>query len=121
SEVRDLTWLRTDGEQMSDEEWEAGWHRALGVRLGGDALGEVDENGDLLVDDTLLLLFNAHVEPVRFRLPGDDGDEWEVLVDTSCAGFDTGVQHAAAGTVLLTDRSMLVLCLRAGDAGASPE
>jgi isoamylase len=121
SEVRDLTWLRTDGEQMSDEEWEAGWHRALGVRLGGDALGEVDENGDLLVDDTLLLLFNAHVEPVRFRLPGDDGDEWEVLVDTSCAGFDSGVQHAAASTVLLRDRSMLVLRLRDGDAGASPE
>lgn len=122
SEVRDLTWLRTDGEQMSDEEWEAGWHRALGVRLGGDALGEVDENGDLLVDDTLLLLFNAHVEPVRFRLPGDEGDEWEVLVDTSCAaGFDTDVQHAAASTVLLRDRSMLVLRLREGGAGASPE
>jgi hypothetical protein len=40
----------------------------MGVRFAGDALHEVDEDGDLLEDDTLLLLLNAHTEAVDFQL-----------------------------------------------------
>jgi isoamylase len=110
SDVRDLTWLRPDGEQMTDEEWAAGWNRVLGVMLAGDALGEVDENGDLVVDDTLLLLMNANTGPVEFRLPPHEGGRWEVLVDTSRPdGVQTGEVHAPGAVAALPDRSLLLL------------
>jgi isoamylase len=109
SEVRDLTWLRPDGEIMSDEEWDAGWVRSLGVRLAGEALNEVDEDGNLLEDDTLLLLLNAHTEAVDFTLPGEEGIEWEVLVDTCAHDGRASARHRAGAVVPLCDRALLLL------------
>jgi len=114
SDVRDLTWLRPDGAPMSDEDWEASWTRAMGVMLGGDALGEVDENGELVIDDTLLLIMNAHVEPVTFRLPGNHGAKWRVVANTAegVVHLDAdGERHDAGGAVKLPDRSLLLLTL----------
>jgi isoamylase len=109
SDVRDLTWLRSDGEPMTDEEWEADWLRTLGVRFGGDALGEVDENGELLEDDTLLLLMNAHTDDVEFRLPGEQAVVWDVLVDTSRPDGRSDARHEAGSAVCLCDRSLMLL------------
>jgi isoamylase len=109
SNVRDLTWLSPNGEQMSDAEWEAGWVRALGVCFAGDALGEVDEHGALLEDDTLLLLLNAHTEPVPFRLPGGEDRVWEVLVDTGAPDGRSDARYAAGAVVQLCDRGLLLL------------
>ncbi|MGZ3600355.1 MAG: glycogen debranching protein GlgX [Ktedonobacterales bacterium] len=84
SEVKDITWLGPDGVEVSDELWDAGWVRIVGMRIGGDALGEVDEHGIPVEDDTLLILMNAHAEPSPFVLPdgGPQGGRWQVLVDT---------------------------------------
>jgi isoamylase len=109
SDVRDLTWLNPSGEQMSDDDWEAEWTRILGVRFAGDALGEVDENGELLEDDTLLLLMNAHTEPVPFRLPGADGVVWDVLVDTARDDGRSDARYEAAAVVQLCDRGLMLL------------
>jgi glycogen operon protein len=110
SDVPDVTWLRPDGRAMTDDEWGAGWNRSMGVMLGGEALGEVDENGDLVVDDTLLLLINAHTQAVQFHLPGETDEQWDVLIDTSRAdGIETGERHAAGAVVSLADRSLLLL------------
>jgi isoamylase len=94
---------------MTDDEWVAGWVRTLGVRFGGDALHEVDENGDLLEDDTLLLLMNAHTEPVDFQLPGGDGVSWEVLVDTCAPDGRSTARHEAGSRVPICDRALLLL------------
>ncbi|HSJ07133.1 MAG TPA: glycogen debranching protein GlgX [Longimicrobiales bacterium] len=109
SGVRDLTWLRADGEKMTDAEWHAGWVRTMGVRLAGDALVEVDEDGDLMYDDTLLLLLNAHTGAVDFRLPGEPGVVWEVLVDTSATDGRSTDRHDAGSTIPLCDRSLMLL------------
>ena len=57
------------GEEMTDEAWNAGFVKCLGVRLAGDLIGDVDERGEPIVGDTLLLLLNAHHEPIPFTLP----------------------------------------------------
>jgi glycogen operon protein len=112
SDVCDLTWLRPDGQPMTDAEWAAGWNRAMGVMLAGDALGEVDEAGSLVVDDTLLLLLNAHTQPVDFTIPAHHGGSWEVLIDTAKSeGVEKGSSHAAGSVVTLSDRSLLLLRL----------
>jgi len=65
SEVKDLSWFRPDGHEMTDQDWANAHTRCLALRLSGDAIEEVDAHGQPIVDDTLLLLLNAHHEPAR--------------------------------------------------------
>jgi glycogen operon protein len=53
------------------------------VFLGGEAMQEVDERGRRVTDDSFLLLFNAHHDPIPFTLPDYDASGWLALVDTS--------------------------------------
>jgi glycogen operon protein len=110
SEVKDLTWFRSDGGEMTEEDWAAGWQRTLGLRLG-DVLGEVDERGDIVTDDPLLLLLNAHHEPLSFRMPGDMPDaRWEVVVDTDKPSERRSSRHVdASEAVEMAPRSVMLL------------
>jgi glycogen operon protein len=109
---RDVVWLRPDGEEMAEEEWDTPWTRALGMRLAGGPQDEVDHLGQPIRDDALLLLLNGHWEPVPFTLsaPSEQG-KWRVLLDTSkddvsqSTGMDEGgktYQLEARSLVLLT-------------------
>ncbi|HEX3034291.1 MAG TPA: glycogen debranching protein GlgX, partial [Thermodesulfobacteriota bacterium] len=69
SEVKDLTWFRPDGKEMTEEGWSNPETRCFGLRLAGDAIDEFDERGNRIVDDTLLILLNSHYESVPFVLP----------------------------------------------------
>src|SRR5581483_796708 len=42
SEVKDLSWFRPDGKELTPEDWNVGYARCLGLRLAGDAIEEVD-------------------------------------------------------------------------------
>ena len=84
SEVKDVAWFRPDGKEMTDEDWDKGFVRSLALRLAGDAIEETDEKGRRLVDDTLLILLNAHHEPLDFTLPAHKrGVRWQSVLDTS--------------------------------------
>ncbi len=84
SDVKDLTWYRADGQEMDDDDWQNPYVHTLGLRLAGDAIGEVDPRGRRIVDDTLLILLNAYWEPLDFILPDHPGSTaWEVVFDTT--------------------------------------
>ena len=56
--------------------------------LNGELINEVDEDGDMIKDDILLVLVNSFWEQVRFKLPNTElAATWEVLVDTSESQF----------------------------------
>jgi isoamylase len=83
SEVKDVTWFRLDGAEMSEADWQNDSARTLTVRLAGDQIDEVDERSHRILDETLLILFNAHHEPLPFTLPQQRRQtEWELLLDT---------------------------------------
>ena len=111
-EVKDLTWLRSDGNEMSAEDWGA-FTRCFGIRIAGDALDEVDELGERIVDDVFLALFNAHHEPVPFSLPPHRaGARWAALLDTRHPEGDVRRRPLRAGeTYELESRSMALLRL----------
>ena len=108
SDVSDISWHQPDAQPMTDQEWDAPWVRTLGIVLGGDGLDEYDEEGTRIIDDTMLLLFNAHAEPVPFTLPGDaENEEWELILDTRTPEFlNDGPRHAAASVFDLESRSI---------------
>ncbi len=83
SAVKDLSWLRPDGTEMTEEEWSNWQSRCLGLELAGDAIEEVDDEGLPLRDDTFLILLNASDEAVPFLLPNHQPRiEWEPCLDT---------------------------------------
>ena len=93
---------------MSDEDWDAGFVKCLGVRLAGDLIGDVDERGEPIIGETLLLLLNAHHEPIVFKVPPAKTEQfWERLLDTAESGE---LQPAKVETTYqLQGRSLAVL------------
>ncbi|HXX84930.1 MAG TPA: glycogen debranching protein GlgX [Casimicrobiaceae bacterium] len=117
SEAKDIVWLKPDGTEMTTEEWNQDFARCLGVYLSGVALGETDARGNPVRDDDFVVLFNAHHEPLPFRLPSYGAADWVAIVDTA---RDDGLAapdgaFAPASTYPLDGRS-LVLLTRAGSA-----
>ncbi|HKA06859.1 MAG TPA: glycogen debranching protein GlgX [Gemmataceae bacterium] len=103
--IRDVSWFSPTGKEMSDQDWKA-YVRCIGMRLAGDVIGEVTDRGEPIVGDTLLVLMNAHHEPIPFTLPQTKADHsWELLYDTADdvagpAGFSGDDQYQ------LRDRSL---------------
>ena len=82
--IQDISWFEPSGQEMTEEAWNTGYARCLGVQLAGDLIGEVDERGEDIVGDTMLLLLNAHYEAIPFALPATwEGEVWERLLDTA--------------------------------------
>jgi glycogen operon protein len=68
---------------MTDEAWNADFVRSVGMLLPGNAIEEVDERGEPIMGDTLLVLLNAHNDKVPFTLPALDPDQqWQRVFDT---------------------------------------
>ncbi len=71
SNIDDIVWLRPDGQPMTEHDWHTGYARTLGVYLNGEGIPERDPLGARVVDDSFLLLFNAHHHATTFTLPSE--------------------------------------------------
>ncbi len=82
-EIQDVAWYRPDGQQMTEDEWNAGWVRCLALRLSGQTVDDVDGYGNPIRDDSFLLCLNPHHEHIQFYIPPCTlSCEWEVILDT---------------------------------------
>ncbi len=112
--VKDIFWLRPDGEEMARKEWDQHHARCLGLLMHGDAIEEHDERGRRIRDDSFLLCLNADSRSVAFRMPRHVGiARWGVEIDTCFADgkrpdrrtFNTGENYP------LQERSTVLLRL----------
>jgi glycogen operon protein len=103
----DVWWMRPDGRRMTRRDWENTDARAIGVFLNGDEVQMEARRGEELLDDSFLLLFNAHYEDISFRLPARRfGTRWEVELATGGYSADRFVPGAE---VDIEARSVVVL------------
>jgi glycogen operon protein len=124
SHIKDLTWFHPNADEISDEEWENEKFYAFGLLLAGNAIPETDERGNRVIDDTLLILFNAAPDPCTFTLPDEptlhlsngeweesDRQQWELVLDTREALPQPGKErlHVNA-TYSLAPRSLALFC-----------
>jgi len=120
SEVKDISWLRPDGQAMTDEDWNKGSVRSLMLRLAGDAIVETDAKGRAIVDDTLLILLNAHDTPLPFTLPAHKrGVRWQQLLDTDAKGVSPKYVTVLKGGERYEVEARSVRVLRLVPAGAT--
>jgi isoamylase len=102
---KDLMWIRPDGEEMTERDWQNQRNTTLGALVNGDATDDTDERGRPIRDDTMLLLTNAGDSDVRFTLPQIAATgRWGELIDTSretLRAIDTGWVELAPHSLML--------------------
>jgi glycogen operon protein len=107
SEVKDVAWLEPSGREMSDVAWNSGFVRCLGMLLAGDQISELGDHGQPVDGDTLLLLLNAHHEPIPFTLPRPANGWWDLVFDTAKGDADE-VCYSVGDVYQLADRSVVM-------------
>ncbi|WP_233151420.1 glycogen debranching protein GlgX [Mycobacterium lehmannii] len=106
----DIAWFAPDGSEMSDEDWETGYAKSIAVYLNGNGIPDRDVRGQRIVDDSFVLCFNAHYEPLDFVMPEKRfGDSWIAVIDTAADDGDEPTPVDAGQKVQVAARSVLVL------------
>src|SRR5437763_3552476 len=107
SGLPDVWWFRPDGRRMTQKDWNREDARALGCFLNGAEIPSHAPTGEESVDDSFLLLFNAHFESVPFTLPTRRfGARWAFELATGEGPEGT---IPARAEVRVEDRSLIVL------------
>ncbi|MCB7138094.1 glycogen debranching protein GlgX [Cellulosimicrobium marinum] len=109
AELPDIEWLDITGSRMDQADWDAAYARSVMVFLNGDAIPETDRRGEPIVDDSFLLLLNAHHDVLEFTVPAAQyGESWSVVLDTD-GTTQTGDELRPGDVVPVTGRSTIVL------------
>jgi glycogen operon protein len=113
SEVDDIAWFTPGGEEMAEEHWGEGFSKSMAVFLNGEGIRYRDLCGERIIDDSFLVLFNAHYEAIHFVLPGAKwGKAWQRLIDTEKGGFVEDQKPYLPKKKVLVDNRSLVLLMR---------
>jgi isoamylase len=108
SHFKDLAWYRPDGTEMAPADWEKPFVRSLAFLLGGDAISTPDERGQRIIGAGLLVLLNAHHEPVKFTVPPPpEGHQW--VLEFYTAEDERGPEPLQSTSFELIGRSLAVL------------
>jgi isoamylase len=104
--VKDLTWLRPDGKEMTETDWDDSTNHVLGMLILGEATDEVDERGRRLVGEAILLLTNGGARSRPFTLPQlETPGAWVEVLNTAHPNPRTVRQ----GKVSLVAHSLMLL------------
>ncbi len=105
----DIAWFAPVGSEMTDEDWVSGFAKSIAVYLNGQGIPDLDVRGRRVTDDSFLLCFNAHHEPLEFAMPAAEfGRAWLPVINT--ANDDDARESVTAGAKIeVADRSVLVL------------
>jgi glycogen operon protein len=110
----DLVWFRPDGCPMSDENWFDDSARSLGMWIDGSESLSRTRDGELVSDDSWLLLLHAGADPIEFTLPSERyGDDYEPVLDTSSPDGKPAEPEPLDPGETLTAKPRSLLLLRA--------
>jgi glycogen operon protein len=94
SGLKDVTWLRVDGGEMTEQDWKDPNLPAIGMLINGSATDEVNDRGHPVHDDTLLLVLSNSPNDLAFKLPELAARGiWAELVNTARAELTLLKEH----------------------------
>ncbi|MGK7924819.1 MAG: glycogen debranching protein GlgX, partial [Spirulina sp.] len=111
SGVQDITWFDSEGEEMTEKQWQQEFIKTISICLNGEELDAPSETGNRIIGNTFLLCFNTYHEPIDFTLPeGLQKWQWQVVIDTTEAHFiNAGKIYTSDEIIPVTERSIVVL------------
>jgi isoamylase len=113
--VSDIAWFTPSATEMSEQDWQMGFAKSLGVFLNGRAIPTPNERGERIHDESFYVMFHAGHEPLEFTLPDDKwGSEWQVIIDTTIddepfIDEGDGPVHDAGATLTVQPWSLVLL------------
>ncbi len=107
----DVWWFRPDGRRMTQADWSRGDAFTLGAFLNGAEIPTLTADGEPVVDESFIVLFNAWRDPVTFVLPpARFGRRWAHELCTGEPELEpNGTTHPARARVPLQGRALRVL------------
>jgi isoamylase len=105
--VKDVSWIRPDGAEMTLEDWGNPKNHILGMLIPGEASDDVDERGRPNQGQSLLLLLNGSNRSHKFSLPAlPQKGHWQEVVNTAQA-----TQRIQKGSgINVAPHSLVLLC-----------
>jgi isoamylase len=106
----DIAWFTPDSREMTEEDWEAGFGKSVAVFLNGEGIPDRNARGERVVDDSFIMIFNAHDGSIDFTLPPPEwGAKWEIVLDTATPQLAEPAPAAAQSLLTVEARSLCVL------------
>jgi glycogen operon protein len=106
----DVAWFTPDSREMTEEDWEAGFGKSVAVFLNGEGIPDRNARGERVVDDSFIMIFNAHDGSIDFTLPPPEwGAKWEIVLDTATPQLAEPAPAAAQSLLTVEARSLCVL------------
>ncbi|MDP9118573.1 MAG: glycogen debranching protein GlgX [Actinomycetota bacterium] len=109
---KDLAWFHPAGRELSEQDWFDAGLRSIGMYLDGRGLRHRDARGEIIIDDSFLLVLHAGDAAGNFTLPGKPwASRYEIVVDTlAVSGLPAEAsRHVAAGSALPVEARSVVL------------
>jgi glycogen operon protein len=110
--LKDVAWLRPDGQEMAHEDWENPDNASLIFRLSGTAINEPDELGGQIRTSSLLVIMHNTDEPLEVTLPEPDGETgqlaWEMVITSDDEDAPVGECFQEGCTITVPARTVLV-------------
>jgi glycogen operon protein len=111
----DVWWFRPDGRRMTQADWGRGDAFALGVFLNGEEIPGSTPDGEPVVDESFIVLFNAWRDPVTFLLPPTRfGRRWAHELSTAEPHLPPSEHELPARAPVTVDGRALRLLRRTG-------
>jgi isoamylase len=108
--IEDIAWFLPEGTQMTDEHWNHDFAKSLAVFMNGRGLRSRKPNGEPVIDDNFYVIFNAHHEPLDYKLPeAEYGKNWTKILDTAQNLIEDGETYNPQDTVRVDARSVVLL------------
>lgn len=108
--LEDIAWFLPEGSEMNDDHWQHDFAKSLGVYLNGKGIHTVHADGTAVVDDSFYIIFNAHHEPLEFRLPPVKyGRHWTLVLNTASEAAEDKKKYEPETTITADARSVIVL------------
>ncbi len=113
SNLEDIGWFRPDGTQMMVADWQASFAKSVTVFLNGEGIPSCDRFGQRIVDDSFLVLFNAHFDALDFVVPPPLLlKRWRLVINSATDLVDeVGSRVRDLTPLTVPGRSVLVLRL----------
>ncbi len=115
--TEDIAWFKPEGDSMSDDDWNNGFAKSLGVYLSGKGFKYTGLKGDEITDDNIYILFNAHYEDIAYKLPEKKyGGKWQVAINTAGDSNERGEEriYNAGDSITAEARSVIVMVNKYG-------
>lgn len=92
--IKDITWLRPDGAEMTVSEWTLPYHKTGAYMLNGASTPHRAAD-----DDFLILVSGDNYHTINYKLPTPpSGGKWQLLFDTSVDNQSSQIQLYQPGT-----------------------